>query len=77
MTQTTPATHPIDLDRGLLTPEQVAQFDRDGYLVLKGRIDPDLLARLRTASERWMADGVAQGPQPEATGSSPTGHPGR
>ena len=66
MTQTTPATHPIDLDRGLLTPEQVAQFDRDGYLVLKGRIDPDLLARLRTASERWMADGVAQGPQPNS-----------
>ena len=59
----TPATHPIDLDRGLLTPEQVAQFDRDGYLVLKGRIDPDLLGRLRNASERWMADGVAQGPQ--------------
>lgn len=49
-------------DQGLLTPEQVAQFDRDGYLVLRQRIDPALLARVRTASERWMADGVGQEP---------------
>jgi phytanoyl-CoA hydroxylase len=51
-----------ELHRGLLTPEQVAQFDLDGYLVLKRRIDPALLTRLQIASERWMADGVAQGP---------------
>lgn len=50
------------LDRGLLTPEQVAQFDRDGFLVLRKRIDSDLLARLQRASERWMADGAAMGP---------------
>ena len=42
--------------RWLLTPEQVEAFDRDGYLVLKGRIEPDLLGRLQSASERWMAD---------------------
>lgn len=52
------------LDRGLLTPEQVAQFDRDGYLVLRQRIDPDLLGRLRSASDRWIADGLARGPVP-------------
>lgn len=46
-----------------MTPEQVAQFDRDGYLVLKQRIDTDLLNRLRVASERWMSDGAAQDPQ--------------
>lgn len=64
MMRTTAAQPSADLNRGLLTPEQVAQFDRDGYLVLKERIDPDLLARVRSASERWMADGVARGPQP-------------
>ena len=58
-----PPRSATDVDRGLLTPEQVAQFDRDGYLVLKQRIDAGLLARLRAASERWMADGVAQGPE--------------
>jgi hypothetical protein len=63
MQQAAPTQPHTTLDRGLLTPEQVAQFDRDGYLVLKGRIDPDLLGRLRTASERWMADGIARGPQ--------------
>ena len=41
---------PDDTDRGLLTPEQVAQFDRDGDLVLKQRIDAALLARPRAAS---------------------------
>jgi hypothetical protein len=51
-----------DRDLGMLTEEQVAQFDRDGYLVLEQRIDPELLDRLRTASERWMADGRARGP---------------
>lgn len=51
-------------DRGLLTVEQVAQFDRDGYLLLKQHIDPELLGRLRRAAERWMADGIAQGPKP-------------
>jgi hypothetical protein len=63
MQQSAPTQPRTSLDRGLLTPEQVAQFDRDGYLVLKGRIDPALLGRLRTASERWMADGIARGPQ--------------
>lgn len=63
MTGTTTAHRPTGIDRGLLSPEEVAQFDRDGYLVLKQRIDPDLLARLQVASQRWMADGLAQGPR--------------
>ena len=63
MTQTSDLSSQQQLDRGLLTPPQVAQFDRDGYLVLKRRIDPALLARLQVASERWMADGAARGPQ--------------
>lgn len=64
MTATTDASRPATTDRGLLAPEQVAQFDRDGFLVLRQRIEPDLLARLQAASERWMADGLAQGPLP-------------
>ena len=62
MTEITDIERPRGVDPGLLTAAQVAHFDRDGYLVLRQRIDPDLLARLRVASERWMADGVAQGP---------------
>jgi hypothetical protein len=44
-------------DSSALTPEQVEQFDRDGYLVLRNRIPSDLLSRLQTASRRWIADG--------------------
>lgn len=43
-----------------LTAEQVEQFDRDGYLVLRNRIPADLLSRLQTASQRWIADGQEQ-----------------
>ena len=50
-------------DRGLLTPEQIEQFDEDGYLVLKQRIDPELLVRLQAASQRWIAEGQHRGPQ--------------
>lgn len=66
MVETTTPQRPNTVDRGLLSPDQVAQFDRDGYLVLKNRIDPALVARLRSASERWIADGLAQGPRPGA-----------
>ncbi|QKJ20568.1 phytanoyl-CoA dioxygenase family protein [Microbacterium hominis] len=43
----------------LLTDEQVASFDRDGYLVLRDRVPADLLERLQRASDRWIADGQA------------------
>jgi ectoine hydroxylase-related dioxygenase (phytanoyl-CoA dioxygenase family) len=40
-----------------LTADQIEQFDRDGYLILRNRIPADLVARLRAASERWISDG--------------------
>ncbi len=59
------ATHALAVEaRGLLTSEQVQAFDRDGYLVLRQRIDGDLLRRLQDASQRWMAAGVAGGAAP-------------
>ncbi len=40
-----------------LTAEQVDQFDRDGYLILKNWIPTDLLDRLQDAAERWIDRG--------------------
>lgn len=40
-----------------LTPEQIEEFDAQGYLVLKGRIPDGLLRRLQTAADGWIADG--------------------
>lgn len=37
-----------------LTDDQLAQFDRDGFLVLRGWIQPDVVARLREACEEWV-----------------------
>ena len=50
-----------------LTPEEVRFFDEHGYLVLRGRIPADMLARLQAAADGWIADGraVAEG-APEA-----------
>ncbi len=45
----------------LLSPEQVARFDEDGYLVLRDRIPADLLARLRAAADHW----TSQPPTPD------------
>lgn len=47
--------------RWSLTEEQIGFFDEHGYLVLKQRIDADLLGRLQAASERWMADAGTPG----------------
>ncbi len=49
-----------------LTAEQLAFYDENGYLVLPGLVPADMLDRLRTAGERWMAagrdkDGAADG----------------
>jgi phytanoyl-CoA hydroxylase len=55
-TQTSAGPDRAAVARWLLDHEQVEAFDRDGYLVLKGRIEPGLLGRLQSASERWMAD---------------------
>jgi hypothetical protein len=40
-----------------LTSEQLADFDRDGYLVLRGRVPADLLGRLSDAADEWIERG--------------------
>jgi ectoine hydroxylase-related dioxygenase (phytanoyl-CoA dioxygenase family) len=42
-----------------LTPEQIAQFDEQGYLVLRGRIPSELLTRLQGAADAWISEGRA------------------
>jgi hypothetical protein len=44
-----------------LTPEEIAQFDEQGFLVLRGRIPAPLLGRLQHAAEHWIADGRSVG----------------
>jgi len=44
----------------LLTQEQVRFFDDNGYLVLPGRIGGELLERLRSAGDQWIADGAGK-----------------
>lgn len=55
----TTATGPYHLDT-----EQLARFDRDGYLVLPGRVTGDLLERLRAAADRWIERGRESGDAP-------------
>ncbi len=40
-----------------LTPDEIAQFDAHGFLVLRNRIPAPLLTRLRDAADRWIAEG--------------------
>lgn len=42
-----------------LTPEQVRQFDEQGFLVLRQRITGELLRRAQAAGQRWIDDGLA------------------
>ncbi len=51
-----PAVAPRDYH---LTPEEIARFDAQGYLVLRGRIPGELLARLQHAADTWIAEGRA------------------
>ncbi|NGN62535.1 phytanoyl-CoA dioxygenase family protein [Streptomyces sp. A7024] len=50
---------------GHLTDEQIAAFDRDGYLVLRDRIPPSLLARLQAAADGWIAAGRGRDGEPD------------
>lgn len=50
-----------------LDDEQIAAFDRDGYLVLRQRIAGDLLALLQEASAGWIARGQALDPRVDDT----------
>jgi hypothetical protein len=47
----------LSLSAHHLTPEQLADFDRDGYLVLRGRIPAALVARLSAAADDWIEQG--------------------
>jgi ectoine hydroxylase-related dioxygenase (phytanoyl-CoA dioxygenase family) len=72
MTITTPARirseRPAPLpDLHHLTSDEIARFDRDGYLVLKDRIPAALLARLQAAADRWIEDGRALEAEDAAT----------
>ena len=40
-----------------LSADEIARFDREGYVVLKDRIPAALLARLQEAADGWIADG--------------------
>ena len=40
-----------------LTDTQIAEFDRDGYLVLKHLIPQELLGRLQVAAQDWIEQG--------------------
>jgi ectoine hydroxylase-related dioxygenase (phytanoyl-CoA dioxygenase family) len=44
-----------------LTPDEIAQFDAQGFLVLRNRIPAPLLTRLRDAADRWIAEGRGAG----------------
>jgi ectoine hydroxylase-related dioxygenase (phytanoyl-CoA dioxygenase family) len=46
---------------GLMTREQRARFDRDGYLVIRGALRPDEVAGAREALDRVYADAARSG----------------
>ncbi|WP_158863042.1 phytanoyl-CoA dioxygenase family protein [Leifsonia sp. AG29] len=51
-------TTAVGTDRAYhLTAEEIAQFDEQGYLILRNRIPADLLARLQSAADRWIEEG--------------------
>jgi hypothetical protein len=41
-----------------LTDEQIAFFDANGYLILRGWIPPELLSRLQAAGAAWIEQGM-------------------
>lgn len=54
-----PAGHAVRDEGYHLSADQIARFDRDGYLVLKNRIPAPLLRRLQEAADGWIGDGRA------------------
>ena len=57
----------LSLSEHHLTREQIAAFDRDGYLVLRGRIPAALVARLSDAADDWIEQGRRLGDGAEGT----------
>jgi hypothetical protein len=47
------------LSRFHLSAEQVEQFDRDGFLILRQWIGPEMLRKLQASADRWIEDGLA------------------
>lgn len=45
-----------------LTPEQLAFYDENGYLLLKNWIPEPMLTRLQTAGKAWISDGLSATP---------------
>jgi hypothetical protein len=56
------STVALDLKPYHLTSEQVAAFDRDGFLILRNWITGDLLTRLQEAGHQWISDGLSASP---------------
>ena len=54
-------THCRRADRRRLTPDQKAQFDRDGYLVLRGLLTPAEVSAIRDAFMEANAAGPVPG----------------
>jgi len=50
-----------------LSADEIARFDRDGYLILRDRIPAPLLARLRAAADGWIEDGRSVGAEDAAS----------
>lgn len=53
MTNTVNSTH----ERYHLSDDEVAQFDDQGFLILRNRVPADLLQRLQAAAQQWIQDG--------------------
>lgn len=53
-----PPTTRLDRDYHL-SPDQIAEFDEQGYLILRNRIPAALLKRLRLAGDAWITQGRA------------------
>ncbi|HUY49235.1 MAG TPA: hypothetical protein VMV92_26530 [Streptosporangiaceae bacterium] len=49
-------------------PEDLAAFQRDGYLILRDAIDPRLRASMARAAERLLAEGGTAGRDRSADG---------
>lgn len=45
-----------------LTPEQLAFYDENGYLLLRNWIPEPMLTRLQAAGQAWIADGLSATP---------------
>src|SRR5260370_17385252 len=44
-----------------MAPDQRARFDRDGYLIIRGALQPDEAAAAREATDRVYADAAKSG----------------